>query len=514
MMNNFYRFIIRSSTFLRKELVGIFRQPRLILTLILGPFVIMLLFGLAYRREARSLRTIFVVPQNSSLTAQVQKFGETLGPAITYEGIVNNEEVALKELNQNKVDLVVVVPPHPMETVRNNHQAQLQLYDHEIDPFQVSYVKYVGGLYVDALNRRLLLSAIQQSQKETGPLQSSLQAAQTSAKAYHQALAQNNTTEAAAQKTNLNQNLSTLRVLLGTGMGFMQGMGNSISNGDNSNNPANSQDITQIMNSIDQSMNQINNSDPSSGNSTQKQQQATKVENNLSKLNTQITDFRKMDPVVLVSPFTSDTHTLTGVRLTPTGYFTPAVIVLLLQHLFVTFAGLSIVRERRSGTMELFKASPISALEVLLGKYASYIAFGVLVAATITALVIWVLGVPMLGTWANYAGTILVLLFTSLSAGFLISLVSENDTQAVQYAMLLLLASIFFSGFFLNLDSMWPPMKVFSYMLPATYAIHILHEVMLRGHAIPLLFAAGIAGIGALLFLLDWIILNRKMRVD
>jgi len=145
-MNRIYRFFIRSSTFLRKELVGILRQPRLILTLILGPFVIMLLFGLAYRREARSLRTVFVVPQNSSLTAQVQKFGETLGPAITYEGIVNNEEVALKELNQNKVDLVVVVPPHPMETIQNNHQVMLQLYDYEIDPFQVSYVKYVGGL--------------------------------------------------------------------------------------------------------------------------------------------------------------------------------------------------------------------------------------------------------------------------------------------------------------------------------------------------------------------------------
>ena len=144
-MNSFYRFIIRSSTFLRKELVGIFRQPRLILTLILGPFVIMLLFGLAYRREARSLRTIFVVPHNSELTAQVEKFGETLGPAITYEGIVHNKELALNELNQSKVDLVVVVPPHPLETIRNNQQAQLQLYDHEIDPFQVSYVKYDGG---------------------------------------------------------------------------------------------------------------------------------------------------------------------------------------------------------------------------------------------------------------------------------------------------------------------------------------------------------------------------------
>jgi ABC-2 type transport system permease protein len=486
----------------------------LILTLILGPFVIMLLFGLAYRREARSLRTVFVVPQNSSLTAQVQKFGETLGPAITYEGIVNNEEVALKELNQNKVDLVVVVPPHPMETIQNNHQVMLQLYDHEIDPFQVSYVKYVGGLYVDALNRRILLSTIQQSQKETAPLQKSLQAAQKSAQAYHQALAQSDSTAAAAHKKDLNQNLSALQAVLGSGLDLLQGMGNTFTSGNDSNNTSNQNDINQIMNSINQSMNLINSSAQSNENTQQKEQQTANIENNLSKLSSQLSDFRKMDPVVLVSPFTSDTHTLTGVQLTPTGYFSPAVIVLLLQHLFVTFAGLSIVRERRAGTMELFKASPISSLEILLGKYASYLAFGVFVAAVLTVLVVWGLGVPMLGTWLNYAVLLLVLLFTSLSAGFLISLISENDTQSVQYAMLLLLASIFFSGFFLNLDSMWPPMKTFSYILPATYAIHILHEVMLRGHPIPILYILGITGIGVVIFFLDWIILHRKMSID
>lgn len=164
--------------------------------------------------------------------------------------------------------------------------------------------------------------------------------------------------------------------------------------------------------------------------------------------------------------------------------------------------------------MELFKASPISALEVMLGKYASYLAFGVLVAALITGLSIWILGVPMLGTWLDYAITLIVLLFTSLSAGFLISLISTNDTQAVQYGMLLLLASIFFSGFFLNLNEMWPPIRNFSYILPATYGIHILHEVMLRGHPLPILYIIGITGIGVIPFFLDWFILHRKMSIE
>ena len=57
----------------------------------------------------------------------------------------------------------------------------------------------------------------------------------------------------------------------------------------------------------------------------------------------------------------------------------------------------------------------------------------------------------MVGNWVNYAIVLLTLLFTALGLGFLISLLAKTEMQAVQYAMLLLLGSVFFSGFFLDL---------------------------------------------------------------
>jgi ABC-2 type transport system permease protein len=105
-----------------------------------------------------------------------------------------------------------------------------------------------------------------------------------------------------------------------------------------------------------------------------------------------------------------------------------------------------------------------------------------------------------------------ILLFTSLGVGFFISLISETDTQAVQYSMLLLLASIFFSGFFLDLRLMWQPVKVLAWSLPATYGIRMLQDVMLRGSAIPWILFEGIALIGLGLFLVDWLLLRRKME--
>jgi ABC-2 type transport system permease protein len=238
------------------------------------------------------------------------------------------------------------------------------------------------------------------------------------------------------------------------------------------------------------------------------------LEKDLTTVQEQLTTFRSMGPDVLVSPFMVDTVPLSNVQFTPTDFFAPAVIVLLLQHLSITFASLSIVRERRSGIIELFRVAPITAFETLIGKFLSYLLFEILLAAVITALAVWVLKIPMFGLWINYVIAVLILLFTSLGVGFFISLISETDTQAVQYSMLLLLASIFFSGFFLDLRLMWQPIKVLAWSLPATYGNRMLQDIMLRGASVPSLLAEGLALIGIGFFLVDWLLLRRRMEVQ
>ena len=78
--------------------------------------------------------------------------------------------------------------------------------------------------------------------------------------------------------------------------------------------------------------------------------------------------------------------------------------------------------------------------------------------------------------------------------------------------MLLLLASIFFSGFFLDLRLMWEPMKFLAWSLPATYGIRMLQDIMLRGASVPALLLYGLALIGVGLFLVDWLILRQRME--
>ena len=160
--------------------------------------------------------------------------------------------------------------------------------------------------------------------------------------------------------------------------------------------------------------------------SDQQNQEIEKVKNQLQSLNELLSKFQGISPDVLISPFKSNIESITGVKLESADFYTPAVIALLLQHLSVTFASLSIVRERRSGAFELFRAAPISPIETLLGKYLSYFIFVVFLMALLSLLLVEVLGAPMLGKWLNYALIIVVMVFTSLGAGFLISVNFKN----------------------------------------------------------------------------------------
>jgi ABC-2 type transport system permease protein len=451
---------------------------------------------------------LFVVDEKGPFAQQVQEFATTIGPAIIYEGIIPDRNVALSKLAKNQVDIVIIVPDDPMTIIRNNQQAQLEMYHNEIDPIQVDYVKQVGRLYVDAVNKRVLQSVTAQNQEEAGTLQQRLDSAQASAKAYHDALAQRNAAAAASEKQNLNTNLVALRLLAGASLGIEQ---NTTSTFGGTSDPNKNSNTLSNLDAIIQALGSTPNPTTEAEMASQ-EQDAAELEKNIADLNSQLSDFRNMDPNVITSPFAIKTESVTGRTLELTDFFTPAVIVLLLQHLFVTFAAMSIVQERRAGTMELFKTSPISSSEILLGKTLSFFIFGLVIAAVLTILVVFVLGTPMLGTWINYAIVVIVLLLTSLAVGFFISLISENDTQAVQFSMLLLLASIFFSGFFLDLRLMWEPMKAFSYILPATYGIDLMHDVMLRGLPLPLVTLGGLALIGLILFLADWLILRRMMQ--
>ena len=132
-----------------------------------------------------------------------------------------------------------------------------------------------------------------------------------------------------------------------------------------------------------------------------------------------------------------------------------------------------------------FRVAPVSTLQVLLGKYLGYTLFIAVIAAVLVGLMIWpmALGVPFLGDALMFAEITALFTLASLGIGFLISVYSTTDSQAVQLSMLVLLLSIFFSGFFLPLENFRVPVNYVGYALPLTHGIRAFQSVMLRGAA-------------------------------
>jgi ABC-2 type transport system permease protein len=219
----------------------------------------------------------------------------------------------------------------------------------------------------------------------------------------------------------------------------------------------------------------------------------------------------QIPPDVIAQPTKADVVNITPTVPTVVGYFGPAVLALILQHMAITLIALSVVRDRISGAIELFRVSPVSSWEVVAGKI---LGFGVLcaaIAAASLALLVLGLKVPMLGSLGTLAAVIALLVGASLGLGLLISIISDSERQAVQLSLLVLLASVFFSGFAVPISEFTEAVQVAAYAIPVTSGITLMQDVMLRGAIREPWQAAILAATALVLLVACWLLLRRSM---
>jgi ABC-2 type transport system permease protein len=219
-----------------------------------------------------------------------------------------------------------------------------------------------------------------------------------------------------------------------------------------------------------------------------------------------------VSPEVIARPTTADTANVAPTEPNVISFFGPAVFALVLQHLAITLTALSMVRERLSGQMDRFRVAPVTSMELLVGKYVAYAVLSLAVAGIVGALLVGVLGVPLLGGWLPFVGIVLLLTFASLGVGLLISLIADSERQAVQLSMLVLLASVFFSGFVLPVSDFASWTQYLAYALPVTHGIGLLQEHMLRGEVRETWMLGVLAGIGLVLYVGSLLRLRRVLR--
>jgi ABC-2 type transport system permease protein len=457
---------VRLLSFFFKELNEVRRQPRLVLSLLLGPSLVLLLFGAGYRGGQPNLRAALVVPPDLAAvlpTAELQALGGTNFDLVS---VGDDREAALAALQRGEVDVVQIFPPGIEEQVRRGEQATVEFASSAINPLDEQWIQYLAYAEIVEINRALVTRSVTTVQGESGALLGELASVREQLTSIEQRGAALDPAELRALSTRLRTASATLAT------------GAALSGAEGASTRAELDALRADLDTLDAALD--------AGDVQRSLAQVAATRQRIERVEAQVTQLRAIPPGVLVSPLTQTYRNLSGASYDLMTFYAPSVLALLVQHIAVTLGALALVRERLLGASELFRVAPVGLRHMLFGKLLSYTVFILIMAALLLALM-RPLGVPILGDPLILAGLLALLTVASLGVGLLISAVSRSESQAVQLSMFVLLLSVFFSGFFLPLQNFWAPVRAVGYALPLTHGIDGLLRLMLRG-AVPTTF--------------------------
>lgn len=186
-------------------------------------------------------------------------------------------------------------------------------------------------------------------------------------------------------------------------------------------------------------------------------------------------------------------------------FIVPGLIGALLMQTTITQMAVSIVREREKGTLEALVVSPVRRWELLLGKIVPnlLVAYGQMTMALLVAH--YVFDVPIRGSLPLLYALSLLFMWGTLGVGIFISAASRTVPQAMQFAFLTFLPSIYLSGLLFPIEGMPAVAQYLSAMIPLTYYLTIVRGIVLKGIGMDYLWPqlAALAAFGAVIFTLS-----------
>jgi len=197
--------------------------------------------------------------------------------------------------------------------------------------------------------------------------------------------------------------------------------------------------------------------------------------------------------IIAKTPFIMDTEILFNPDEIETWFFLPGVIGVLIMQIALILTGISVVREREKNTLEQLLVTPISKIAFVIGKITPYIIITMLDFYLILGVGWHFFELP----FPDSHGALFLLAFVyvsvMISLGFLISLISQTQQQAMFIAIFIIVPSILLSGFIFPLEAIPEYIRPISYIIPFTYFVEIIRGLLIKHTLIADLFYAYLA---------------------
>jgi ABC-2 type transport system permease protein len=163
-------------------------------------------------------------------------------------------------------------------------------------------------------------------------------------------------------------------------------------------------------------------------------------------------------------------------------FIIPGLTGVIMMAICALMTALSVSKEKETGTLEQLISTPISSLELLLGKLLPYVAVGLADLALVVGAGVLIFQVPFRGSYLDLLIVSLIFLAGTLSWGLFVSVISKSQLQASQLAVLsAFLPSFLLSGFIYPIENMPIALQAITYIVPARYFVEILKGLFLQG---------------------------------
>ncbi len=189
-------------------------------------------------------------------------------------------------------------------------------------------------------------------------------------------------------------------------------------------------------------------------------------------------------------PVRVETRTWYNEDLESSAFIIPGVLALVMSVIGAFLTSLTIAREWERGSMEQLISTPVTPLEIMLGKLVPYFAIGMFDVIVCALMALYWFHVPFRGSFLTLLISSAMFMVVVLSLGFFISVVAKNQLAASQIALLVtFLPAFLLSGFLYAIEQMPVTLQWITRILPARYYVALLKKVFLKGTPTALLYA-------------------------
>lgn len=176
--------------------------------------------------------------------------------------------------------------------------------------------------------------------------------------------------------------------------------------------------------------------------------------------------------------------------------FAPALIGFFGFFFVFLLTGISFLRERVGGTLERLLATPVTRPEIVAGYSLGFGIFAALQVAVITTFALMDVGVPALGPLPAFAiglgianagspllafVVVLLLAVGMVNLGIFVSTFARTELQVIQFVPVVIVPQTLLGGVLWPVESLPSLLQPIARLLPLTYAVDGLREVMIKG---------------------------------